>query len=601
MADADMECGFCCVKIVKMKEPVTLPCGHVHCLDCIKGFYDDKKVMRCPEEGCEMVVDGPLSNLRSYMSGTRMCDICFKKKHKQIPATCWCSKCESYYCEIHKQLHEEVTIDHDMILLTELETKSKRQKEEKCEKHKDHILSIGCGTCMLPFCIKCLAKSSTCKEGSPHRFMSLDDLVSELLSKKLIKDMVAREGQLEKIFKKTSKTVAEHDTQTEKGLQTLRKTREEHLRVLKEKYDQLENEWVESREKQKEKLTDFLDDEVLIKWNRIRDQIQGTESKIKQAHQVEVLRSFKELMAVQEKAVDEGLPRLVVKGSISLAPKGKSREIELEVAPADDVIIVDDDSMFRLPEQTTHLKTVKLPACPLSLCHKSGYLYVGMDNHNIARIDRSFSIDQSFITCSAQVYSIAVYKDRVYTLLASSPYTVCVFDMLGKRLAFWVVSCSSNNCNALAVVSDEVVVAEQPHSRLAVFSLSGQLHKHVPCTLIGQAHTFISSVDDSSIIISDSTTAKVSRFNITTGKVEWSVSVTNPRGVCCYGSRYLLVGRYSRKNIQIVDLVTGTLVSEIVDGRMTGGRVYGLQTLNFKLAVADVGYKQVQIFNLTPT
>ena len=230
------------------------------------------------------------------------------------------------------------------------------------------------------------------------------------------------------------------------------------------------------------------------------------------------------------------------------------------------------------PNEITLQSTIELPADISSLHSQDGYLYVGMESNNIARIDRSFNIDESFITCSTLAVSIAVYKDRVYALLANSDCEgdsdidfddwegdtddvfereVCVYDMSGKKLAQWRVSCYRYSFNILAVVSGELVVADQPHNRLTVFSQSGQVLRHVPCTLLGKLSAFMCAADGSSVIISDLEASTVSKFNINTGAVEWSVGVTNPYGVCCYDSKYALVAGYESKEIQIIDAITG--------------------------------------------
>ena len=42
------QCGFCNEDIAPLETPKVLPCGHVHCLECLTGDNRNGAV-RCPE------------------------------------------------------------------------------------------------------------------------------------------------------------------------------------------------------------------------------------------------------------------------------------------------------------------------------------------------------------------------------------------------------------------------------------------------------------------------------------------------------------------------------------------------------------------------
>ncbi|XP_067941833.1 uncharacterized protein [Watersipora subatra] len=601
MAEASIECGFCCRQIMDMENPIILPCSHVHCMDCIKNFYEGKKTITCPEQTCGQAVKESLKKLLPYAESSKICDICQKKHKIRKLATCYCENCRNHYCESHKQVHEAGTVDHSVLPLCETNTEPVQQSEDRCKNHEGQILSLGCRTCLVPFCVKCVSWRSTCIQGDPHQLMSLEELVSELVNEEIPKSTAEIEKRLELLFKKTSKTVALHDKETEEGLERLEKARVEHLKVVKEQFDQLEDKWVERRRTQKNELTIFLDNEVVMKWNQLRDQSHQIKSKIKQPQQINVLRSLKEFVTAQKKAFSEGFPYLVAKDSVCLVAKDKGLEIELEIKPAADVIIADGDLKSLPSKEMVHLETLKLPACPLSLYGHDRYLFVGMDNNNIARIDSSYNINKSFISCSAPAESIIVYRNRVYTLSEhDEDYAISVFNMLGDRLNRWSVSVASGYfSDILAIVSDELVVAEQAHRRLAVFSLSGQLVRYVPCSVLGNGSTFMSALDDSSVLISDVNTFQISKFNIYTGAVEWSENVSRHCGICFYKSKYVLVGRAESRQFQILDLLSGSLVSELTSDVIPGDGIYRLQMFGSYLAVANSWYEKISLFAIS--
>ena len=103
-----------------------------------------------------------------------------------------------------------------------------------------------------------------------------------------------------------------------------------------------------------------------------------------------------------------------------------------------------------------------------------------------------------------------------------------------------------------------VVISDGVNKRLSVYSLTGQLIKHIPCDMLSSLNTTICSADLSSLIVSSYDTSKVQRINITTGQVMWTSScVTKPLGVTCYNQYVLVYDESYQTKIQILDISTG--------------------------------------------
>ena len=240
------------------------------------------------------------------------------------------------------------------------------------------------------------------------------------------------------------------------------------------------------------------------------------------------------------------------------------RDIELEIVSSDGMTI---DSEYGLttftptpPTSLTLLKTVQLPATAISVCHDKGSTYVGLENNTVARIDSNYQLYESFIICSHRVDSVFIYKDLVYTLLYKDTVSrkVRVCDMSGRQTAQWDHSCTDGYCNVLTIVSDQVVVADPANNRITIYSLTGQILRQVPCSLLGSSDMTVCAVDDSSVVVSDRDTYQVFRFNITTGDVMWTYEdVSQPLGVTCYGRRYVLVANCNNQTVKILDIKTG--------------------------------------------
>ena len=186
---------------------------------------------------------------------------------------------------------------------------------------------------------------------------------------------------------------------------------------------------------------------------------------------------------------------------------------------------------------------------------------MGLDNNTVARIDSDYKLHESFITCSNPVHSVVIYKDMVYMLLytGSVSHIVRVCDMSGRQVAQWSHSCNSYCwCNVLTIVSDQVVIADPPNNRITIYSLTGQILRHVPCSLLPKDVEVMCAVDDSSVVVSDRPSSLVFRFNITTGDVMWTCKdINKPQGVTCYGRRYVLVASCGNKTVNILDIKTG--------------------------------------------
>jgi hypothetical protein len=65
--------------------------------------------------------------------------------------------------------------------------------------------------------------------GKSHDFLPLDELVSSLVEENITAKMVAREEELESLFKLTSKASSEYDSKTSEMLQMLEKARQEQV------------------------------------------------------------------------------------------------------------------------------------------------------------------------------------------------------------------------------------------------------------------------------------------------------------------------------------------------------------------------------------
>ena len=200
-------------------------------------------------------------------------------------------------------------------------------------------------------------------------------------------------------------------------------------------------------------------------------------------------------------------------------------------------------------------------------CYK-GSTYVGLNNRTVAVIDSNYQLHMSFITCSSPVFSITVYKDMIYLLIREDFFEVNVYDSSCTNVRQWMHSPFHDYANGysgdmMTVVSDQVVIADPAYKRIAIYSLIGQILRHVPCSQLAHSCIDICAVDDSSVIVLNHNSAQVFRFNIATGDVLWTTytymfrGLQKPRSPRCWSEIYVLVASCDSKTVVILDIRTG--------------------------------------------
>uniref|UniRef100_A0A8C5BT86 E3 ubiquitin-protein ligase TRIM39-like n=2 Tax=Gadus morhua TaxID=8049 RepID=A0A8C5BT86_GADMO len=315
-SEENFSCSIC---LDVFSSPVSTPCGHNFCRNCIMKFWDEQVQYKCPvcndnfRTRPDLRVNILLSELASQFRTTVVrvkeqpfvessevpCDVCAETQLKAVKS---CLVCFVSYCQTHLEPHQRVTVLKKHRLVEPMD----RLEDRMCKKH-DRLLELFCKTDQVCVC-------QSCTEGD-HRSHPVVPLKEEYEVKMAqlgkmeaeVQQMIQeRQNNIQEIKDTVKRSKADADREIANGVQVLTALMR-YIEKWQDDLNQMVKERLKSTEKQAEDLIKELEQEIEDLTNRSSEVKQLSHTK-DHLHFLQAFRSLKDPPTTRDRTTVEVRP-----------------------------------------------------------------------------------------------------------------------------------------------------------------------------------------------------------------------------------------------------------------------------------------------------
>ncbi|XP_059200554.1 tripartite motif-containing protein 16-like [Centropristis striata] len=284
---AKFSCSIC---LDLLKDPVTIPCGHSYCMNCIKSHWDgedEKEIYSCPQ--CRetftprpvLVKNTMLADLMEELKKSGLpaapadhcyagpddvaCDVCSGRKLK---ATKSCLICLVSYCDEHLQPHYQSSAFEKHKLMEP----SKKLQENICSQH-DEVMKMFCRTDQQSICYLCSVDqhkdhdtvSAAAERSERQKELEVSQLNIQQRIQDRQKDVKLLQQELEAINRSADKTVEDTEKMFTELIRLMEKRSSEVTQQVRSQQETEVSRVKELQEKLQQEITELKRKEAELK------------------------------------------------------------------------------------------------------------------------------------------------------------------------------------------------------------------------------------------------------------------------------------------------------------------------------------------------
>ncbi|KAG7472743.1 hypothetical protein MATL_G00112110 [Megalops atlanticus] len=257
----DLSCPACSYVL---RDPVTIPCGHIFCMECITNYWECDAVCSCPKCGMTFaqrpaltvgLAASPPGHLYAR-PGDILCDICSVRKFRAVKT---CLRCLASYCRPHLQTH----LDTPALRRHELVNPTGQVQGKICPRH-NRVLEVYCYTDQACICSLCVMD-----EHRNHDIVSAAARREEKQSQ-----LEAMKLRSEEIIQQREEDLQEMEKSIDSFMESAQAAEEGCDAVFRQLIHSIQNERLEVKEQIRQQVETEDHIRFLQRWPSLRDSFQ---------------------------------------------------------------------------------------------------------------------------------------------------------------------------------------------------------------------------------------------------------------------------------------------------------------------------------------